>query len=234
MTKLAFRDPLARGVFMLLIFSLAVAAAQSPQASEGLPRSSSPALESPAKAFAEQRLEAASREFERLSQNTSAPPFTRGLAMLGLAEVALARDDFAAAISVWQRLDADTNLLQYHRETARRRISEAKRVLQGLSERNLADHRVKLPPLPEPAVTFHVAPNGNNAGDGSANRPFRTLERARDAVREFRKAHGGQPPKGGVRVLVAGGTYPIKRGFNLIAQDSGTAEAPVIYQASSL
>jgi len=216
---------------MLLISSVAAAAAKVPEVSQGLPRSSSPALNTAAKAFAEQRLEVASKEFEKMSQNTLAPPFVRGLAMLGSAEVALARDDSAAAISVWQRVDADGTLLRYHRETARRRISEAKRIQQRLPGRNPTDYRVKLPVLSEPAVTFHVAPSGNDTGDGSADRPFRTFERARDAVRERRKAHGGQLPKGGVRVLVGGGTYPVNRGFNLTAEDSGTAKAPVIYQA---
>lgn len=48
---------------------------------------------------------------------------------------------------------------------------------------------------------FHVSPNGNDAGPGTSAQPFRTLERARDAVR----AAG---PDALRRILVKPGEYP--------------------------
>jgi hypothetical protein len=50
------------------------------------------------------------------------------------------------------------------------------------------------------AVTFHVAPGGSDRGDGSAARPFRTLERAQDAVRHVARDVD-------VTVLLADGVY---------------------------
>lgn len=73
------------------------------------------------------------------------------------------------------------------------------------------------------ATTFTVAPNGNDAGPGTAARPFATLERARDAVRA---AKSGGP----VTVEVRGGLYEMKRPLVLTEQDSGTARNPILWR----
>jgi len=214
-------------LLMLLAITISITIAK---ASDTVPRSSWPALDAAAKAFAEGRLDAASEAFETASQNTSAPAFIRGLATLGLGETALARRDFAQAKQTWQRLTDDTTMLRFHRDTARRRIIETNRIEQGLPARDLAAYRVQLVERRKPAAVFHVAPTGDDTANGSANEPFRTLERARDAVRRLKKNHGGTLPNGGVRIIIGGGSYPLRRTFSLTSEDSGTAEAPIIYQ----
>ncbi|MCX6922990.1 MAG: hypothetical protein NT154_07245, partial [Verrucomicrobia bacterium] len=79
---------------------------------------------------------------------------------------------------------------------------------------------------PLPAAEFHVAPNGTDVNPGTAERPFTTLERARDAVREFKTANGGTL-KEAVKVILHGGEYALSRTFELTPQDSGTKNAPV-------
>ena len=59
-----------------------------------------------------------------------------------------------------------------------------------------------------PAPTFHVSPQGDDAAGGSAERPFRTLVRARDAART-----AGSP----ARIVLADGLY--------------TADAPLAFTA---
>ncbi|MBN2312554.1 MAG: right-handed parallel beta-helix repeat-containing protein [Sedimentisphaerales bacterium] len=186
--------------------------------------SSWPVLDSAAKALAEGKLDAASEEFETISQDTSAPAFVRGLALLGQADVSLAKQNVAQAKTIWQHTADDVTLLKFHRDTARRRILE-------LPERDPAAYRIQLPELPEPAVVLHVASTGNDSADGSAQKSFRTLERARDAIRNLKKTHGGTLPKGGVKIILDGGFYPIRQTFHLTSEDSGTVESPIIYQA---
>lgn len=90
--------------------------------------------------------------------------------------------------------------------------------------------------LPSPLV-MHVAKDGNDAWSGelpSANKnrsdgPFATLERARDAIRQLKST--GSLPKGGVIVEVGGGVYELARPLELVKEDSGTEEAPIIYRA---
>ncbi len=72
---------------------------------------------------------------------------------------------------------------------------------------------------------FHVAPNGSDSAAGtSADQPFATIERARDAVRKLKR----QQP---ITVYLHGGTYNLTKPLRFTAEDSGTAECPVTYAA---
>lgn len=79
------------------------------------------------------------------------------------------------------------------------------------------------------AATFEVAPEGSDANPGSAERPFATLARARDAVRELKRSGG--LPEGGVTVEVRGGVYQLAEPLALDEADGGTSNAPVVYRA---
>ncbi len=57
--------------------------------------------------------------------------------------------------------------------------------------------------------------------------PFASLERARDEVRRLKREKGLHES---VTVHVRGGTYFLDRTFQLTAEDSGTADAPVVYR----
>lgn len=76
------------------------------------------------------------------------------------------------------------------------------------------------------AVDFYVAPSGDDANAGTTDRPFATLLRARDAVREANKA-----ARQTTNVLLRGGMYSLKEPLVLQPEDSGTAECPVVYAA---
>ena len=81
-----------------------------------------------------------------------------------------------------------------------------------------------------PALTFYVSSStGNDHNSGTFNKPFLTIERARDAIRELktRSALGATA----VTVYLRGGIYPLKRTFALSEQDSGISGAPIIYAA---
>ncbi len=77
---------------------------------------------------------------------------------------------------------------------------------------------------------IHVSPNGKDTNPGTAAAPLRTLAKARDAVRALKKA--GEPLDGGVAVVLHGGTYWLPEPFELRAEDSGAAGAPVVYRAA--
>jgi hypothetical protein len=79
------------------------------------------------------------------------------------------------------------------------------------------------------AATLYVAPNGNDANPGTEDRPFATLQRARDEIRRLKV--GGPLPAGGITVELRGGVYELPQPLELTAQDSGTPEAPIVYRA---
>ena len=76
------------------------------------------------------------------------------------------------------------------------------------------------------ATTWHVAPQGRDTNPGTADAPFATLERARDAVRAARATDGAT-------VEIHAGTYVRSESFKLGPQDSGSATAPVVWRALS-
>jgi len=74
------------------------------------------------------------------------------------------------------------------------------------------------------AADVYVAPGGDDSAPGTMERPFKSPARARDAVRELKKA-------GPVTVHLRGGTYFFSEPLVLTPQDSGTAQAPITYAA---
>ncbi|MGA3244480.1 MAG: right-handed parallel beta-helix repeat-containing protein [Bacteroidota bacterium] len=84
---------------------------------------------------------------------------------------------------------------------------------------------------------FYVAPTGDDSWSGTmaaSNRnltdgPFATLARARDAIRELKQREG--LPAGGVKVQVRGGVYYFPRALSLSVEDSGTKDAPILWEA---
>jgi len=82
---------------------------------------------------------------------------------------------------------------------------------------------------PEMKADFVVATDGSDAGPGTKEKPFATLSRARDAVRELKK--GGQTRD--LVVLVRGGTYRLKEPLVFGPEDSGTEKFAITYAAAS-
>ena len=79
------------------------------------------------------------------------------------------------------------------------------------------------------AADFYVSPNGSDAGAGTSDSPFATIERARDAVRQVKKDNGGL--KEPVKILLRGGTHFLIQTFELSPEDSGAKDATISYEA---
>jgi parallel beta-helix repeat protein len=80
------------------------------------------------------------------------------------------------------------------------------------------------------AQPYFVAPSGHDRNPGTVERPFRTLERARDAVRSLNRSTP-QNLRQPVTIWLRGGTYNLSRTFELTGEDSGLPTAPVTYKA---
>ena len=90
--------------------------------------------------------------------------------------------------------------------------------------------------VPAFAVTWYVSPGGSDRWSGKlaaanldkSDGPFATLSRARDVMRKLKSEQGFKEP---VTVMVRGGRYYLDRTIVFTAEDSGTSEFPIIYQA---
>jgi len=80
-----------------------------------------------------------------------------------------------------------------------------------------------------PVDNIYVATNGSDHNPGTLDKPFLTLEKAREAVREIKKS--GSLPPGGLTIWLRGGDYFRKSALDLSAEDSGTDTNPVVWRA---
>ena len=75
---------------------------------------------------------------------------------------------------------------------------------------------------------IYVAVSGNDSNLGTKDKPFRTLERARDAIRKLKQS---DPSATGYTVWLRGGVHYRAEAFELSAEDSGSEKARVSYRA---
>lgn len=172
---------------------------------------------------------AAAREaYARILQDADAPSHYKSQAQLQLAASYLREQNFSAARSEYAKCATLPDAPEHHRWEAQECLQEIARLQAGLPARDPARWRQQVPPRPTPAVELYVAPDGRDTQPGSQDQPFATLERARDRIRELKRQSG--LPLGGVTVYLRGGTYLRTQTFSLTAEDSGTADSPIIYR----
>jgi hypothetical protein len=80
-----------------------------------------------------------------------------------------------------------------------------------------------------PGLILYVALEGNDNNPGTIDKPFLTMEGARDRIRELKRGSG--VPSGGVEVRVRGGVYYRDKSFELKEEDSGEKSRPIVYRA---
>ena len=77
------------------------------------------------------------------------------------------------------------------------------------------------------AVEIYIAPAGDDANPGTKQKPFATLARARDAVRQQKTEN----PKRDVTVFLRGGVYRLTNTVVFTLADSGGAGQKITYAA---
>ncbi|QEC52942.1 parallel beta helix pectate lyase-like protein [Anseongella ginsenosidimutans] len=91
----------------------------------------------------------------------------------------------------------------------------------------LAGFNVRTNPVPlEKEITYYVSARGNDSGQGTKKLPFKTIQKARDVIRQLPADN-----RPSVTVLIQGGTYYLQHPVIFNKEDAGTESAPVIYKA---
>lgn len=175
------------------------------------------------------RFDAAREQYAALAGDARLPAYTQGLAALAAGRVWQQESKLAEAVTAYQAAASRTNQVPHLRAEAEACAAECANLIAGKPARDPEAGRRRLDPLPEPALSFFVSPKGSDANPGTLNKPFATLERARDAVRA-QKAKGSLPA-GGAAVNLRGGRYAVTNTFLLGEPDSGSFGAPVVYRA---
>ena len=81
------------------------------------------------------------------------------------------------------------------------------------------------------ASEIHISPAGSDSNDGTAAKPFATIQRGQQAVREASAANPGHREL--THVVLHGGTYRQTTPLVFTPDDSGSEGAPVIYEAAA-
>ena len=177
----------------------------------------------------EQRADEAAQAYASVANREDAPLHCRARAMLAAGDMHRDAKRYGTARREYEKTrDFVTGKREAFRVDALERLRDIETLADGALFRDQRTRRIDR--ISHATPWCFVAPDGDDAGLGTAQRPFRTLERARDAVRERRKK--GALPAGGVAIMLRGGVYPREsHSFALSAEDSGTAESPIIYQS---
>ena len=78
------------------------------------------------------------------------------------------------------------------------------------------------------AAEFWISPSGNDANPGTESKPFASLEKARDSVRQSKEQGNAQTP---VTVWLRSGDYLRTNTLELSSSDSGTVQSPILWRA---
>ena len=81
------------------------------------------------------------------------------------------------------------------------------------------------------AGEIHVSPAGSDLADGSAMQPLRTLHRALQMAREWRRTADPRTADG-IRIVMDDGLYPMSEPLFVRPEDSGTAGSPTVITAA--
>lgn len=177
--------------------------------------------------WAEQDFAGARAALTAALQMMDAPAHFRAYAQLRIAQSFRTEGQPDAAKAEYALIAANADYFPHHREEAAEILAEIAREERGLPARDPLASRVQVPPVTVFAAEVWVATDGDDANPGTEAAPCASLAGARDAVRAL-KAAGCV---GAILVRIQSGTYPMHESFALTAEDSGTADAPVVYRA---
>ncbi len=167
--------------------------------------------------------------YARIFEGKNSSPVERILAQLEIGECYEQEENREAAKKAFALAGSVSGVPEHLKQEALQRAGGMDRLLRGHPAEDAVSTRTTAPALPKEGALLFVSPSGADNNPGTKEKPFATLERARDEIRAQKsadpKAH--EP----VTVFVRGGTYRVTKPFQLNSGDSGTAQAPVVYAA---
>ena len=121
--------------------------------------------------------------YARIVAATNSSPADRCLAQLGIAASYVQQQNPGAAKQEFAKAGAMADAPPHLKQEASERAKELDRLQHGLPARDLALTRTQPPKLLRDGVALFVSPKGADTNPGTKEKPFATLERARDEIR---------------------------------------------------
>ena len=106
------------------------------------------------------------------------------------------------------------------------RLDSIAGLADGMEEKSARQKRIEWVNSPKRAI--YVSLNGSDKNAGTKEKPFETIQRARE---EVRKIKSNRMPEGGIAVYLRSGKYFINDTISFDKDDSGTDGSPVVYRS---
>lgn len=83
------------------------------------------------------------------------------------------------------------------------------------------------------AGDIYVSAGGNDSVAGTADAPLKTIDAALRQAREWRRLGLSDMTRGGISIIIRGGTYRLDRPIFIRPEDSGTPESPTVIRGEA-
>jgi len=138
---------------------------------------------------------------------------------------------YSRARSVYERLLKEQEYSELphegYRLDLRNRLEEIEGLADGAVVKSRLDKLVER--VNSPKLAIYVSPKGSDNNTGAREKPFATIKRAQEEVRNIKSGKG--MPAGGITVYLREGRYFLTEGIVLGRKDSGSEYAPVVYRS---
>ncbi len=176
------------------------------------------------------RYESARSVYREVVDDTKAAPERRSIAQLQFARTYQSEGKNEEAIAAYGKVKEIPGVLPQHLWEAEECLDQIEEEENGYPDGFPLRTRTQLHPYPIPGVKLYVSLTGSDSNPGTEEKPFQTLEHALDEARRIKKEG---VPQGGIGILVAGGTYPLKKSIHIGPDLTGTEEAPLSIVAAN-
>jgi tetratricopeptide (TPR) repeat protein len=168
--------------------------------------------------------EAARKVYSEIVSDASAAPERRSVAQLQIARSCSLEGKKDEALAAYGKVKEITGVPSQHLWEAGECVDQIKNPGSGYPDGFPSDSKTHLAAYPIPGAKLFISPNGSDSNSGTEGKPFQTLDRALDGARQIKKEG---VPRGGIGILLAGGTYPLNKGIKIGPELTGTKESPL-------
>lgn len=137
---------------------------------------------------------------------------------------------YSSARKIYEELFRQQETSPYPHEGYRLDIRSRLEGIDGLADGAVekSERQKRIEWVNSPKYAIYVSLNGSDKNAGTKEKPFATIQRAREEVRKI-KSKG--MPQGGIAVYLRGGKYFINGTISFDKDDSGTDGSPVVYRS---
>ena len=185
-----------------------------------------------AEVYVEQEdFEAARRVYRELMADDGGTEHSRYMAHLAIGDTYRRERNHTEARRTYETLLEEQETSDYPHDGYRVDLVGRLEAIDGLADGRAPVNQQKAREqwVNRPRHSIFVSVHGSDDHPGTENRPFATIARARDEVRRIKRERG--LPDGGIAVCLRGGKYFVEETMALGAEDSGTADSPIVYRS---